>query len=907
MSKFGKTNIISRQLPIQTPKSIIIEVPSQRSFETQEKINTEKNDITKLPEVSSKVNDAICYNTPVNRLQPSKNKSMSTPRRIRTHVRCLDFTTPQPKNMTQNQAHSRLLYNTQKKFEKCLEEPLSSPFPILQTDWGSVNGFESVIKKENIKHWDTDIREMESAGILTSDADGRKRTKKKTPIKNNKRVIGQNNSIVLTEEQKKSSNNLIISNEFDTDISSISESTYDDLNKPLKEQIEFPISLENPGKITELYNEQTPIVSDTSINVNNIKLLKKQSEFMTPLKKIDKITELSNGQLPIKSDSLKSQWSITQIHLEQSHANIDEQKNNQNQLIKPPSLKIEPKKTKQEKDPNFLKTFNNYNYSLTKKKLIKPTKYLKEQSLLDITHTNNSNELNSPMKPISIEPVKPNLIESPHKRDDAIVDVPKTPISKIKRQYDSSKSCTQEQYVNSLTETPSIEVLKKTSYLNKHPILQFPSTSGNLGSVDASIVLPKQDSIKTSKNTNCEIGLREFLNPSIQIKTTNNKLSNKTKKDKFECTPLKSKIKFLSKSKVKSALKRKSIESKKKQFYESVKVELFGSEVSSSSSSHELINTNEQIETIIINKKPQDKEKVSGFKHIPKRKTVNSMPIVNVTSIENHLLNELNIQPTKVPSIKPIIVQHENNNDNTSEKIKKENSKNIKKFMVHFDDPIETIFSLSKSPSKSINKNISKIPKKNTINDNSEQLIGLSRYLNKTSRTYDCRPTGKKVKAIEPRMKTTRTNNINSKIHNIDRSSKIISTSYSSNKKKLHDMNNQKLKLSESCVTDLNEVSYEIENNAVHKKHIIPLDFVQTKCLDDNISNPNCITNKNNNSVNNIFCVTIRHDDKLDAQINTISDPIDNMEYLKNSKVYEVITEDGKHEVCLLVYYCFNY
>jgi len=346
---------------------------------------------------------------------------------------------------------------------------------------------------------------------------------------------------------------------------------------------------------------------------------------------------------------------------------------------------------------------------------------------------------------------------------------------------------------------------------------------------------------------------------------------------------------------------------KKKQFYESVKVELFGSEVSSSSSSHELINTNEQIETIIINKKPQDKEKVSGFKHIPKRKTVNSMPIVNVTSIENHLLNELNIQPTKVPSIKPIIVQHENNNDNTSEKIKKENSKNIKKFMVHFDDPIETIFSLSKSPSKSINKNISKIPKKNTINDNSEQLIGLSRYLNKTSRTYDCRPTGKKVKAIEPRMKTTRTNNINSKIHNIDRSSKIISTSYSSNKKKLHDMNNQKLKLSESCVTDLNEVSYEIENNAVHKKHIIPLDFVQTKCLDDNISNPNCITNKNNNSVNNISCVTIRHDDKLDAQINTISDPIDNMEYLKNSKVYEVITEDGKHEVCLLVYYCFNY
>lgn len=898
MSKFGKTNIISRQLPIQTPKSIFIEVPCQRSFETQEKINIENNNIIKLPEVSSKVNDAICYNTLVDRLQPPKNKSMSTPRRRRTHLRCLDFTTPQPKNMTQNQAHSRLLYNTHKKFEKCLEEPLSSPLPILPADWRSVNGFESIIKKENIKHWDTDIQEMVGARILTSDADGKKRTKKKTPLKNIKHIIGQNNSIVLTEEQKKSCNNLIIANEFDTDISSISESTYDDLNKPLKKQIEFPISLENPGKIIELYNEQTPIVSGTSINVNNQKLLKKQSEFMTPLKKIDKITELSNGQLSIKSDSLKSQCGITQIHSEQSHTNINEQKNNQNQLIKSPSLKIEPKKTKQEKDPNFLKTFNNYNYSLTKKKLIIPTKYLKEQGLLDKTHINNSHELNSPMKPISIEPVNPNLVETPYKRDDAIVDVPETPISKIKHQYDSSKSCTQEHYVNSFTKTPSIEVFKKTSYLNKHPILQFPSTSGNLGSVDTLIALPQQGSIKTSKNTSCEIGLREFLNPSIQIKTTNNKLSNKTKIDKFECTPLK--------PKVKSALKKKSIEAKKKQFYEYVKVELFGSEVSSNSSSHELINTNEQIKTIIINKEPQDKEKISGFKHIPKRKTVNSMPIVNVTSIENYLLNELNIQPTKIPSIKPIIVQHENNNDNTSEKIKKENSKYIKTFMVHFDDPIEKIFNLSKSPSKSINKNISKIPKKNTINDNSEQLIGLSRYLNKTSRTYDCRPKGKKVKTIEPRIKTTKTNNINSKIHTVDRSSKNISTSYSTNKKKSYDMNNQRIKLSESCVTDLNEVSHEIENNVVHNKHIAPLDFVQTKCLDDNISNPNCITNKNNNSVNNISCVTIRHDDKL-AQLNKISDPIDNMEYLKKSKVYEVITEDGKHEVRLLVYFCFNY
>ncbi|MDD0148630.1 hypothetical protein PSY31_23370, partial [Shigella flexneri] len=54
--------------------------------------------------------------------------------------------------------------------------------------------------------------------------------------------------------------------------------------------------------------------------------------------------------------------------------------------------------------------------------------------------------------------VKPNLVETPYKCDDAAVDVPETPISKIIREYDPSKMitplpCTPE-HDDSLTETP---------------------------------------------------------------------------------------------------------------------------------------------------------------------------------------------------------------------------------------------------------------------------------------------------------------------------------------------------------------------------------------------------------------------------------------------------------------------
>lgn len=67
---------------------------------------------------------------------------------IEENSRSLDFSTPQAKNMTQNQARSKLFCDFPNGIEKCLEEPSSNTLPKLKADWGSVNEFELMIKKD---------------------------------------------------------------------------------------------------------------------------------------------------------------------------------------------------------------------------------------------------------------------------------------------------------------------------------------------------------------------------------------------------------------------------------------------------------------------------------------------------------------------------------------------------------------------------------------------------------------------------------------------------------------------------------------------------------------------------------------------------------------------------------------
>ncbi|KAL5236401.1 hypothetical protein ACI65C_003811 [Semiaphis heraclei] len=974
-SKFRRTNI-TRQLPVQTPKSIIIEVPNQHSFEIQEKNHTEVNDITRLSEVPSKVNDVIIHDTPDDRLKPPKNKSMSTPRRRSTHIRCLDFSTPQPKNITR----SKLFCDTPKKLEKCLEEPSSSPLPKLQADWGSVNGFESMIKKEIIKHWDTDIREMVGAGILTSDADGRKTKKKKTPRKKIKPVNVQNEA-VSHEEQKKSSNISITTNELHNNQPNLAEIPYkcDDAAVDVPET---PIS-----EIKREYNPSkgvTPLscISEHDDSLTEITLVKVPNESVLPKeqKKPSNISITTNEvhdnqpnlvEIPYKCDDAvvdipetpistiicqhDSSKMTTPLPCTSEHDDLLTETTltkvkNKSVLLKEQKKSSNISTTKNElhnKQPNLLETpykcddaavdipetpisklLREYDPS----KMVTPLPCTPEHSnsLTQTSLTKVKNEFvllkeqkkSSNITPHELHNKQPNLVETPYKCDDAAVDVPETPISKLIREYDPSKMvtplpCTPE-HDDSLAETPLTKVFRETSYLNRPQISPFPPTPGNSMSVDTLIVPPEQDYIKTSNNTNCNMNsLEEFLKQPIQSATTNSDLSTETKKKKIKCTPLKSKLKLSTKPKVKNESKFKKIEAKKKQVYESVKVELFGSDISMSPFKDELLKTNEQHKTIIISKKPQEEEKKSGFKPIPKRKSLECTSVVNVNGVENHLSDECYTHPTNTPFIKPIIVQWEKN---STENVNKTISKKNKKSMVHFDDPIEKSFKLSKSPTlnKSNNKRNSKIQNKTTVNNSSEQLIGLSRYLNNTlTKVYEF-PKEKKINTLESAIKLSKLNNSDSDINysemnKVDESRKNTSTK--NNGTKSIEVDKEKIKLSENCTTDLNKVSIKKENNTVHDKSILPLESIQTMSMDNNISNSNCISENKmntsldrsespiiNSSINNTSCVTVIHDGKLDVGINVACDSLNDMEYLKKEKVYEVINEDGEHHANKLVY-----
>lgn len=950
---------------VQPPQSIVIEVPDQSLFE---KRNLSVN-IVRLPDMNkepSKVKDAIdisciAHDTPDDRPIPPKTKSMSTPRRRSTHIRCLDFSTPQPKSQARDQARSKLFCDTPKRCEKILEESISSPLPKLQADWGSVNGFESIVKKENIKHWDTDIREMVGAGIVTSDADGRKSKKKKSPRKKIKPINDKNNS------EQKLKNNSIESNEPLSDVtikSNTSENkciiNEDNCNKPLLDEQkpfkedpnEIPILLETPSKIlTELFDEQPLNKSESLKNIDDLESLNNQNKFPISLETPDEIIDLCIEESPIKSDSLKSfndskslksqkEFSISletpckttevcneQPTIENSYSkrpcdtqnnpllesNINEQENLLNQLntvakeATIPSVLTVPEtiNIRQKTETNFLESFNSHNYlkplsiKFPESKSNEPTENVKKQTIREI-ESSNSNQLNSPVKHINIQPVKKKIFETPYKCDDAAVDVPETPISKLLREYDPSKlmtplPSTPVHFEDSLSETPLTKVFRETSYLNRPPISPFPPTPGNSRSVDT--LIPEQV---------CTDSLKDYLGKPDETPTMKNE--NQTSAKKVKSIPFKTKTKLSTKKKIKNVLKEKSVEVKKKQAYESVKVELFGNEITSSSSADELENTKNKTKTIIINKKNQGVEKKSGFKPIPQRKSVShSSSLVN--NFENYSLNELDT------SIKPTILKKSNSNEEKINKASHSTHLNkSKKSMVHFDDPVEQCINLSaKSRTSNSNNAVSKIENKTVINDSSEPLVGLSRYLNQPSSFYE--GNRKKKKSAEKIPKTSKLNNSDSNINYSELYNEIksseniskISECFLMNKTKTHESSEQTNNSSESCKI--------FGNKKENKKSCSPIDSVQSTSIDTKSSEQDCVSkNKTNdtsiqksissvnNSMINTSCVTIGHDNELKKVYNSLN----NMEYLKAPKVYAVITDDGEHQVCCVKYLCLS-
>lgn len=983
---------------------------------------------------------------------------MSTPRRRSTHIRCLDFSTPQPKNCARDQARSKLFCDTPKRIEKIVEEPTPSPLPKLQADWGSVNGFESIVKKDTTKHWDTHIREMVGAGILTSDADGKKTRKKKTPRKKIKLVSDKKNSALVSDELNKS-NSSIDDNELQTNKSNVSENLCDSnephFTKPLlndpnsleEDLITIPISLETPDKHVELLNEpfltelsslknlndsksikvldslESPVKtlelcreqlstkSNSLTSTNDKELPNKPSLFSIPLETPIKITKLSNEQpsdkslknisndnklstknnefstsleTPIKTTEICNKQSIEFNSLnilcktlnkpEGSENSLNEQKNNLNQLNTNTNKSSEPSSSiklpeinkKQEKDSKFLETFNNHqclkSLSVNKQpenKTVYLNENLKKQSSTDQIETKKLGELNSP-EIMQMQPVKHNLIETPFKCDDSAVDVPETPISKLLREYDPSKlvtplPSTPVHYEDSLTETPLTKVFRETSYLNRPPISPFPPTPGNSMSVDTLITPPDQECSKSLTNVGSRI--KELATQTI-LPTVNTETS--ATKKKMQPTPLKPKTK-VSKKVINSGNKKKTtMTAKKKQVYESVKVDLFGSEMSTSLSTDESDNINLNKTSIILSKKLQEK-KTTGFKPIPKRKSVQSSSVL-FNGVDNCILNSSNTNLNK-STIKPTVLQNNKSfSKNTKNISNATQTKKYKKSMVHFDDPVKEICYLPTNHTHNeSNKKIGKLQEK-TITDQKSNHLGLNKYENKPTTFYECKEVNtlkpkdtapqlnhsnpsinynfdksdSKITIISPNTsinisKNTQENNlsqvgfinkskINIKKDKFDKKIPLTSTNLN-NKTKNQKLSIKKRSSTDNCVLRVNqnfdnkeEILRENKSNlSLHTVHSTSIKSNDAKDSSQNVSSNNSLNNSSHKKLNllelnsisysgsesNTACCTVENENKL-FQLMKDDNTLNNIEYLKKPKVYEVITEDGEHEVYLL-------
>lgn len=1020
--------------PIISSPSIVIEVPNQNSFEVQEKSSTEISNVIKQPEVSKEtvaLKETISHDTPDDRLKPPKNKSMSTPRRRSTHIRCLDFSTPQPKNNGRDQARSKLFCDTPKRIEKIVEE--SSPLPKLQADWGSVNGFESIVQKETTKHWDTDIRQMVGAGILTSDADGRKTRKKKTPRKKIKPVNGKNsselvpeesntsdvNSIETNEPQNEESNNSNISkNKVGLNEESCDKPFMDDDPNTTMEQSEFLNSLEVSDKKTKLHKEPSaesnslkcsspqinqnqskiniteeeksinmlktstekittnvPLTSFSSLNNGNELLnkcdqenlnlsfvdntvsskiasdvipkisdinLEKDSMFLeSPFKLLststgensnnssndetskqtnnikEKKEELSSIELPKSNTSnIKSSIFETPLKLEETKTEIKSTTNSQisSSLLEQNSENKTMKPDYNEQNPMSLSSHDNskpFSGKYLENKSIEPSEIFQKQVLLDQNKTNISSELNTPMKLDDVPSVKHNLNETPFKCDDAAVDVPETPISKLIREYDPSKLITPLQSTpdhneDSLSETPLTKVFRETSYLNRPPISPFPPTPGNSRSVDTVIISAEQECINDVNSKIC--GLKEI---SIQPIQTN--ISTECKPlpvtREIKSTQSKTVSKPPTKNRMKNGLKRKSVEAKKKQVYESVKVDLFGSEISSSSSADELENTKEHLKATIISTKPKEKERKSGFKRIPQRKSIQSTP---VNGIINHSSNKISAKSNILPFSKPTTVQNENSSLEKAEKTSSiKHSNKSKKSMVHFDDPVEKILNLcSYNTLNKYNYNNTNDKQKNIeINKRCEHLIGLSKLNEKNIKMNQSEDVNSKLNISDSNTNYFVKYNDNK----LEKKTPINSVNILSSKTKTNSTNPRN-KSSNNCIVDEIKNSNEKENNKTLNKHDVSLgstrsdDFViPDQNVSDKKTNNKSLNKSNrsetstisyNSSISNTSCITIGYNDELKTQFKKVDDSLNNMEYLKKPKVYEVVMEDGEREVC---------
>lgn len=911
------------------------------------------------------IKDVTDHDTPGDRLKPPKNKSLSTPRRIKTHIRTLDFSTPQPKNSARDQARSKLFFDTPNRMNKIIEESVPSPSPKLQVNWGSINGFEAIVKKDTIKHWDSDIREMVGAGILTSDADARKTRKKKTPRKKMKSVKSSDN---VSEEQNKLENSISTLNVNDDETnklniskspchsnkqtSNISSLECQNLPKefpsdnPVQEKViiqcneqltdssssksfndkESLTLLETPNKISKMTSEQPLIENGTLNNFSDKKLIPKPSIFAIPFEtpKIDKCNESSPSNefpisfvTPVKVTDMCNKSPIefspneTQNKYKQTKICMNELEYNLNQSsISTASNKLTTSSSKtlselsnksQGNEVNSSERFYNHKYNkslqLSTKQSDKSNENIVKPSL-ELIKTTNSKKHSSP-KNIK---VKYNL-ETPVKCDDSAVDIPETPISKLIREFDSSKCITPLQstpvhYEDSLTETPISKIFRETSHLNRPQISPIPPTPGNSMSYDTLCVSPETEVSKLSSELNGILNkdTNAVAKQPISV-TLNDKditLGGHTKKKKVEPKPSKTK-----KTKIKS-----NFNVKKKKVYN-----LFGSELSSSSSADELETSKVKLNTIVINKTQHENNRTSGFKAIPKRKSILSTSSA-FNNIKKPTLDETNSQLNE-SSTKSSAMQSKKSS------IKETNNTQSKKCMVHFDDPVEQFHVL---PTKSTpfnsnnNKSVSQIDSTTLINHNSDQLVKQSKCLKTPSRFNE------KTKTTKSPVETVKLNcsRSSAEVCIADVSIKKKSTScILSNTSKSYDMINEKHKEAGICANNLsNKVksSDKITNvslsdiNLMNKNsNLIQSSENYVSDKDENCKKEDASLDKVNQS-KTTFIDKSMNDTSLVPAIHDYTDTLTDEtinQSLKQTYAFEIIhdddsTENGSNEVCLI-------
>ncbi|XP_050529514.1 metacaspase-2-like isoform X2 [Daktulosphaira vitifoliae] len=645
-------------------------------------------------------NDSISHDTPDDIQKPPITKSMSTPRRRSTHIRALDFSTPQPKKNAIELVRSKLFFDSPKRIQTILEESLTSPFPKLQGNWGAINGFESIIKKDTGICLNSNTKSTNEIKISELKLVKKKKSPRKnmTPKRLSNHLVNNINPIVIlnNEDYAKlvlTKNNVLSQNdklsnslEDSLNIGSSKNSCHLSLkqNSPVKniESIELKKSFESSSpinnKISSFYKENNftdknnealkiipadcKVYTLQQLSYNKVDL---SSYISTPeIKKSTKDNIANNiitslEQLLLSNNSIKTKENIT------NQANLLNQQidNSKSTLFNTPVKPESPIKiTKFPKTSNVDKKLDKIiNKSQENKKYISSCSNIYLPLCSNKIHENEKNrsvsyeklnnknldvsEMSSPTKLNNCQTTKLSKVQTPFKFDE-----PETPISKLLREHDPSNLVTPipstPVHNEASMETPLSKIFRETSYLNRPPISPIPSTPVNLKSNISSLSPPKEQIITNNplvKMAGIKRRINNLKKNSIQSVSVqcNQSIPRSPSVVNKKSPTLKVKLKAIPKVKNSKSFKHKNTNAIKAQVYESVKIELFGGNDSPSSNDDELEKSMNICKSLIINKKYEE-ERTSGFKPIPRRK-----PLKNASSIsdtKNNSIGNLNLE-----------------------------------------------------------------------------------------------------------------------------------------------------------------------------------------------------------------------------------------------------------------------